>query len=342
MEWKTIPREEVIRIVSSAINCQLFDEGQRISIISECLRSVLYQYSVADNGDFRQTVTSLRLTSAVRHKLMPLWPDITDPGNTIHPGVMSILDSLAELGDMVRLAGGKWLTAPPHAVRIDNNMAILLGGDLKKAYTTEMDTKVVGRVRLVKSVVCEGVAELWDAREWIGAPVEGNEKWSLRLLDKITTRFTDAPNDVGEAALYQRGKWINFSELPLDKMGVHLCRAFIGTSFSYFLGEFVAGRLWKMGSIESSDDARRLRFHLDIKENHPSKVKVKTSNGLAKLRLVRRLPRKESKVLLLGWRDSIHESEHSGITRYIFPKEILPIVRSAFEGLGIIWVNEST
>lgn len=342
MEWRAVSRETSLKIVSAAINCRFSGEGLRISTVSECLRSVLHQYSVSDINEARQAVASLRLTSAVRRKLAPLWPDIVDTGDAIHPGIMAVLDSLAELGDMIRLEGGKWLTSPLHAVRTDNKMAILLGGDPTYVLSTGMDTRVVGRVRLVEQEICEGMAELWDANEWIGAPVEGNEIWSSKLLDKTISRFTDAPNDVGEATAYIRGKWIHFPELPPHGKKIHLCRTFIGTGFSYFLGEFVAGRLWRMSSIESSDDVRRLRFYLDMKENCQLKVKIKTSHGLARLRLVRRLPRRESKVLLLGWRDSGPEGEHPGVTYHVFPEEVVPIVVSAFEGLGIILVNEST
>lgn len=341
MEWRAVSREKALEIVSAAINCQFSNEGLRISAISECLRSVLYQYSVSEIEESRQTVASLRLTSAVRRKLAPLWPDITDTGDATHPGIMAVLDSLAELGDMIRLEGGKWLTAPLHAIRTDNKMAILLGGDPAYVLSTGIITKSIGRVRLVEQDACEGRAELWDAGEWIGAPVEGNALWSSKLLAKTQSKFTDAPNDIGEATAYVQGKWINFSELPSYENKILLCKIFIGTSFSYFLGEFVAGRLRKMSSIESSDDVRRLRFHLDTKENCSLKVRIKMSHGLARLRLTRRLPRRESKALLLGWRESAPEGEHPGITHHVFPEQILPIVRSAFEGLGIIWVNES-
>ncbi|EQB2067006.1 hypothetical protein ACYEVR_001143 [Yersinia enterocolitica] len=272
---------------------------------------------------------------------MPLWPELTDTGDAIHPGIMAILDSLAELGDMIRLEGGKWLTAPPYAIRTDNNMAILIGGDPTGSLSPDVVAKAMVRLRLVDQVACEGKAELWDANEWIGAPMEGNEMWSLKLLDKTISRFTDAPNDVGEATAYVRHQWINLSELPSQEKGMYLCRIFIGTGISYFLGEFITGRLCRMSAIESSDDVRRLRFHLDMKESYPLKVRVNIFHGLARIRLVRRLPRKESKVLLLGWRESGPEGEHSGITYHVFPEEVLPIVRSAFEGLGIIWVNES-
>lgn len=341
MHWRAVSQKEALEIVSAAMNCQFAGEGLRISTVSECLRSVLHQYSVFDNVGTRQGIASLQLSSAVRRKLAPLWPELIADGDDTHPSIMAVLDSLAELGDMVRLKGGKWLIAPMHAVRTDNNMAILFGGYSTGSLSPDMIVKAVGRLRLVDQVACEGNAELWDAKEWIGAPVEGNEIWSSKLLDKTISRFTDAPNDVGEATAYIRHQWINLSELPSQEKGIYLCRIFIGTGISYFLGEFLAGRLSKMSSFESSDDVRRLRFYLDVKANCPLKVKVNIFHGLARMRLARRLPRKESKVLLLGWRESGPEGEHSGITYHVFPEEILPIVRSAFEGLGIIWVNES-
>ncbi len=136
MEWRAVSRDKALDMLSTALNCRFDDEGLRISAVSECLRSVLYQYSISETEEARQTVTSLRLTSAVRRKLVPLWPDIADIDNAIHPGIMSILNSLAELGDMIKLEGGNWLTAPPHAVRIDNKMAVFFGGEPSCTFST--------------------------------------------------------------------------------------------------------------------------------------------------------------------------------------------------------------
>lgn len=342
MEWRAVSRDKALEMISTALNCRFSEEGLRISVVSECLRSVLYQYSVSEIVEARQTVASLRLTSAVRRKLMPLWPNIVDIDDDIHPGVMSILDSLAELGDMVKLEGGKWLTAPPHAIKTDHNMAILLGGDPACALSPDFVLNSVGRVRLIEQEAWVGRVELWDANEWVGAPAEGNKEWSSKLLARTISRFTDAPRDIGEFSVYVRGKWIHLSELSSHEKRVYLCRIPIDNGFSYFLGEFVAGRLRKMSSFESSDEVRRLRFFIDTKDNCQMKVRIKMSNGLARLRLTRRLPKRESKVLLLGWRESGPEGEHIGVTHHIFPEEILPIVRSAFEGLGIVCINEPT
>lgn len=340
MELRAVSHEEALNVVSAALNCRFSGEGLRISVVSECLRSTLYQYLTNCTSEDWQPIASIQLTSMVRRKLVPLWSEIIGIGDDVQPGVMAILDSLAELGDMVRLGGGRWLVAPAHAVRIDNRMAILLGGGPIELLSPNSEVVASGRVRLVEQSSCESWAELWDVKEWIGSPREGIEAWSARLLAKTISKFIDAPNDVGEVVAYLRRRWVNIIELPSHEKGILLCRIFIGTGFSYFLGEFAAGRLSKLSTIENSDHARRLRFYLDMKANCPLRVKVNISQGVAKIRLIRRLPKKESKVLLLGWRAPGLEGEHPGVTHHIFPEECLPIVLKVFDGLGIIWTKD--
>ncbi|TCQ86878.1 hypothetical protein EC840_107235 [Rahnella sp. JUb53] len=339
MELRAVSREEALNVVSVALNCRFSGEGLRISVVSECLRSALYQYLAHWTGEDWQPIASIQLTSLVRRKLVPLWSEIIGIGDDVHPGVMSILDSLAELGDMVRLEGGRWLVAPAHAVRIDDRMAILLGGGPIESLSQNSEVEACGRIRLIEQSACESWAELWDVKEWIGSPGEGIEAWSARLLAKITSKFIDAPNDVGEVVAYLRSRWLNVTELPSNEKGILLCRTLIGTGFSYFLGEFSAGQLRKLSTIENSDDARRLRFYLDTKANCPLKVKVNISQGVVKIRLIRRLPKRESKVLLLGWRAPGLEGEHPGVTHHIFPEECLSIVLKVFDELGIIWTK---
>ncbi|WP_230632417.1 hypothetical protein [Chromobacterium violaceum] len=250
---------------------------------------------------------------------------------------MKVLDSLAELGDMVRLEGGRWLVAPAYAVQAGDGLAVLLGGGPMEVLpqTMAVSARAAGRVRLVETTACVGWADLWDADEWIGAPAEGLEAWSVRLLAETAARLTDAPNDMGETSAYLLREWVRLVDLPADKGGLLLCRSRIGQASSYFIGEFIRGRLRRLSAI-GSPDARRLRFHLDAQSNRPIRVKASVSKGLAKLRLVRRLPEREARVLLLGWQVPVPEGEHPGVTYHVFPLEMLSIVRRAFEGLGIL------
>jgi len=339
MEWQAISRERAQKIVAAGMRCKLEGEGLRISAVSECLRAVSHLSSAPVNGHGAwEPAASVRLTGMVKRRLAPLWPDLAGDGEDTCPGVMDVLNSLAELGDMVRLEGGRWLVSPPHAVRAGDGLAVLLGGGPMEAFPQAVaaSAKAVGRARFVEPAVCEGWADLWDAEDWIGAPAEGLEAWSARLLAETAARLTDAPNDMGDASAYLRSKWVRLADLPADEGGLLLFRARVGQANSYFVGELVRGRLRRLSAIRSQD-ARRLRFHIDAQANRPVRIRATAaSQGLVKLRLVRPLPEREARVLLLGWRVPSPEGEHPGATHHVFPAETLPIVRRAFEGLRIV------
>jgi len=338
MKWQATSREEAWKIVAAGMCCRLTGEGLRISAISECLRAVSYLCSapVGERGAW-EPAASIRLTGMVRYRLASLWPDLAGDGESTRPGVMSVLDSMAELGDMIRLEGGRWLVAPAHAVHAGDGLAVLLGGGPMEVLpqSVAVSARVAGRVRLIEPAACKDWADIWEADDWIGAPAEGLKAWSAQLQGETAARLTDAPDDMGDACAYLPRQWVRLADLPAGEGGLLLCRVRAGQAYSYFVGEFVKGRLQGVSAIESSD-ARRLRFHLDAQANRPVRITAVESQGLVKLRLARRLPEREARVLLLGWQVPIPEDEHPGVTYHVFPSETLPIVRRAFKGLGIV------
>jgi len=340
MEWQAVSREWAQKIIAAGLHCELNSEaGLRISAISECLRSVSYLCSApTGERDTWEPAASARLTGMVRSKLAPLWSNLTEGGQGSCPGVMDMLNNLGELGDMVRFEGGQWLPAPAHAVRLEDGKAVLLGGGPMKTlpHSVVISAKAAGSVRIVEQVSCTGFMELWEPVEWIGAPVEGLDKWSDRLLAQAESNFTDASSEMDDSSVYLSRKWVDARELPSSLRGSLLCKMNLkGGRGGYFFGEFVNGHLRRVSSIDSADDARRYRFHLDMQANQSIKVHISISQGLVEFKLKRRLPRKEAKVLLLGWQIPTPEEAHAGITHHVLPEEIFPIVRCAFEGLGI-------
>ena len=338
MEWQAASLERARKIVAAGMRCKLDGEGLRISAISECLRAMSHLSSVSLGGRGSwEPAASIRLTSMVRRRLTPLWPNLAADGEDTCPGVMDVLDTLAELGDMVRLQGGMWLVAPVRAVCAGDGLAMLLGGGPTVVLPQAVagTATVAGRARFVESATCEGWVDLWQADEWIGAPPEGLQAWSVRLLAETAVRLTDAPEDVGETSVYMHREWIRLADLAADERGLHLCKARIGAGSPYFIGEFFRGRLRRLSTIASTD-ARRLRFQLDAQVGRPVRIRTTALHGLVHLHLRRRLPEKEAKVLLLGWQIPTPKGEYPGATHYVFPQETLPIVRQAFEGLQIV------
>lgn len=334
MKWQAMSREGARKILAVGIRCRVVGEGLRIAAIAECLRAASYLASapVAGNGTW-EPAASLSLTSMVRRRLSPLWPDLAED-NDARPGVLSVLNSLGELGDLVRVQGGNWLTPPAHAIKAGNNSAVILGGGPIETLPHSIQTQAAGRVRLVDAITCNDWIDVWDASEWIGAPVEGLEAWSIRLIATMKLRFTDVPSDLGEIEIYDRGRWGALAEQP-NAGGVFLSKCQTGPVASHFIGDYFRGRIRKMSSLDLQD-ARRLRFHLDAQAGRPMKVNAVTSRGFVKLRLERRLPHQEARVLLLGWQIPTPEGEHPGVTYHVLPIEMLSIVRAALDGLGVV------
>ncbi|ANI11064.1 hypothetical protein AO920_32885 [Pseudomonas aeruginosa] len=342
MEWQAVSLEGARRGVGAGIGCRRGGECLRISAVSECLRAVSHLCSAPKGSQGAwEPAASVRLSGMVRRKLVSLWPNLAADGVDTQPGVIGILNSLADLGDMVRLEGGKWLAAPAHTVRAGDGLAVLLGGGPKEILpqAVRASAKAEGRVRLVETAACEGWADMWEAEEWIGAPAEGLEAWSARLLAEATSRLTDAPDDMGEVSVYLPREWVRLTDLPAGEGSILLCRVrssgVAGPMFSYFIGEFVRGRLRRLSGIDSKD-ARRFRFHLDARAGRSIRVVASVSQGSVKLRLGRRLPEREARVLLLGWQVPAPDGGHPGVTHHMFPVETLPILRKAFEGLRIV------
>ncbi|MCA7082378.1 hypothetical protein K7G19_02040 [Cupriavidus sp. DB3] len=354
MQWQATTREQARQIVAAGMRCALTGEGLRLSAVSECLRAMSYLCNAPMSSDgLWQPAASVRLTGMVRRRLVPLWPELAGEGEGAPLSVMAVLNSLAALGDMVRLDGGRWLVSPPYAVRANHGLAVLLGGGPLEALPGILSGHaiVAGRIRLTKLSECEangGTVPLLDAKEWIGAPAEGLQTWCDRFIAESARRLTDAPGDMGEVYIYRRREWVSIANLPfcessklspdtaskLERRGLVLCRTPIGQSASYFLGRFARGRIGRLVAIAASD-ARRLRFGLDATDSLPLRVEAVARQGLVRLRLPRRLPEREAKALLLGWIQA-EAREAAGIEHHVFPAPVFPIVRNALEGLYIV------
>lgn len=336
MKWQAMSRDEAQKVIATGIGCKVSGEGLRIAAIAECLRAASYLCSLplAENGAW-EPAASLSLTSVVRKRLSPIWPNLLEDADA-HPGVLSVLESLGDLGDMVRVEGG-WLTPQPRAIRATDCTVIIIGGGPSQTFPRGVNTKACGRVRIVGTSMCDGWVDVCDAHEWIGAPMEGLEVWSSRLLGEARSRFSHPPSELGDVVVYVNGAWAELSNAPRAE-GTLLAKCQTGPKTAYFIGAFFRGRLQQMASIESPD-ARRLRFWLDQLAGRSIRVEAVTLQGFVRLRLYRRLPHEEAKTLLLGWEMGVPQGSHPGLRQYVLPIEALPIVQCALDGLGIVLVE---
>jgi hypothetical protein len=334
MKWQAMSRDEALRVLAVNIRCKVSGEGLRIAVISECLRAASYLCSapIEEYGACK-SAASLSLTSMVRRRLSSIWPELAEECDTPH-GVMTVLNSLGDVGDLTKVKDSRWLTSPARGVRAADTTAVVIGGGPSQTFPRSVQLISGGRVRIADARSCEGWIDICDPHEWIGAPMGGLEAWSNRLLTAAKGRLVNAPAELNEISIYSTGRWAQLVTMP-HAQGIFLSRCQTGPKHAYFIGSVSHGRLRRMAYL-NSQEARRLSFQLDIQAGCPMKVEAKTSHGFAKLQLWRRLPREEEKTLLLGWQIPSPQGAHPGVTSHVLPIEMLPIIRSALDGLGVV------
>ena len=336
MKWQAISQYDAQRIVAIGLGCTSQGEGLRIAAIAECLRSACLLCAMPTDGQGAWApAASLSLTSVARKHLTPIWPDMLEDSDS-KPGVLSVLESLGQIGDLVRVEKG-WLPPPPRAIRSLEGNAVVLGGGPSPCFPRGIKTRTFGRVRVVTASLCEGWIDVSDPGDWIGAPIEGLANWSSRFVLQAAGRFTQCPKVLEPVSVYLQGRWAELACHP-HASGQLLGKCQTGTTVNYFIGRFQSGRLQQLASIEASD-VRRLRFQLDLEAGCPCTMETQTSPRFVTLRSYRRLPPEQEKALLLGWALPKAEGEHPGLKTHVIPVETFPIVRCALEGLGIVLVE---
>ncbi|NAO51847.1 hypothetical protein PsP108CL_05900 [Pseudomonas syringae] len=336
MRWQALSRHEAQSILAKGLGCTAQGEGLRIAAIAECLRAACFLCAMpSESRGAWIPAASLSLTSLARKHLGPIWPGMLEDSEG-KPGVLSILDSLEQIGDLVRVEKG-WLPPPPRAIRSQDGYAVVLGGGPSPLFPRSVKTRAFGRVRVVPTSHCAGWLDVGDPSDWIGAPLEGLAAWSSRFLVQASKRFTCCPTEVAPISVYVQGRWSELVSQP-STSGHLLGKCRTENIMSYFIGKFHCGRLEQLASIDAPD-ARRLRFYLDLEAGRPCTMQIESSQRFVTLRSYRRLPPEQEKALLLGWELPKAESDHAGLKIHVIPVETFPIVRCALEGLGIVLVE---
>lgn len=336
MRWQALSQHEAQSVLALGLGCNTQGEGLRIAAIAECLRAACFLCSMPTDGQGAwEPAASVSLTSVTRKQLSPIWPCMLEDDDT-RPGVRSVLESLGQIGDLVRVEKG-WLPPPPRAIRSLEGSAVVIGGGPSPRFPRSVKLRACGRVRVVPTSQCEGWIDVGDADDWIGAPIEGLATWSSRFLAQVARRFTHCGVLLAPISVYVQGRWAELASHP-NASGHLLGKCQTGITVNYFIGKFQGGDLEQLASIEASD-VRRLRFQLDLQAGRPCTIETETSSRFVKLRSYRRLPPEQEKAFHLGWELPKAEGEHPGLKIHVIPIETFPIVRCALEGLGIVLVE---
>ena len=334
MKWLGSHLDAARETLAAGLGCTSDGEGLRIAAVAECLRAASYLCSAPrTDRDAWMPASTLSLTSLVRRRLTPLWPALDDEQAT-EPGVKTILEDLGELGDLVRLEGGRWLIPPPRAINLGGTLAVITGGGPAQTFPWSITMRGAGRLRLIDVNTCAGYIDLWEPREWIGAPLEGLQKWSSQLLTNAKAQLRPASSELTDVSIRCGGKWVALSACATAE-GLFLAQCRTGPRFEYSVVQVSQGHLRQMKELRR-EESKRLQFYLDAEAGHPLKVRIDVSQSEVRLRLNRHLPLEEARALLLGWQ--LPQPERGGATAksYVIPCEMFPIVRQALTGLSVV------
>ncbi len=331
MKWLGSHLDAARETLAAGLGCTSDGEGLRIAAVAECLRAASYLCSAPrTDRDAWMPASTLSLTSLVRRRLTPLWPALDDEQAT-EPGVKTILEDLGELGDLVRLEGGRWLIPPPRAINLGGTLAVITGGGPAQTFPWSITMRGAGRLRLAEVDACAGRIDVWEPQEWIGAPLEGLQAWSTQLLTSAKAQLKPATNALANVSIRASGKWMALPACATAE-GLFLARCRTGPRFEYFVAQVSGGHLRQITGVRPGQ-ARRLQFYLDAQAGHPMIVRAYVSPTQVRLRLHRYLPREETRALLLGWQ--MPSPGGTGAIDYSIPREMFPLVRQALAGLHV-------
>ncbi|MCR9772593.1 hypothetical protein ACP6H9_22070 [Vibrio harveyi] len=339
MKLSPLSKKHTLDFLARQIGCPLADRGRDISIVSECLRAMLF-YCSHENDFYKGPVSTIQLTRAVKDKLQALfdYDHSTNRNNDSRIDVLKLAHTLHRLGDLHKSSGGQWTIPPLHAVRCGDSHALLLGGGPTSSLPNAIGLVVstVGSLRLVDQRACEGLIELWDIDKWIQFNHQSLNHWANFLEKKASRNLVESVYDSGQVKVYLKGRWVDFDSLPMSTNGLLICRMQSSACFLYFFGELVAGRIERTCSI-TSQESRRYRFYRDAEDGRPVCVRAKyVTKNLVRMQIIRPLPIEESIIKNLGWQVPAEKGEYNKATYYEFPIEVVPILREVFDRLRIV------
>lgn len=259
---------------------------------AEVLRVAIWEQSVLSQS---QSLTEARVsTQKILRRARFLWQPIAfaRTKKNSSEGVLfeedlsrQTLESLAEQGDVLSLAGGQWLPTPLRLVPISQDRCLLVGGVPTSLLAREISRKLhlhgsfrqidVGFTRSYPPF--DGVAESWQfqTREnWLGAPPQSfrellDQFREIALLPQTTQHAADVY--VASRDKPQRQRW-----QPLERVqtsGRYLLRSQRpwGQRF-YTIGYIENCQIQMQSQLLESWDIRRLCYALDDDARMPTRV----------------------------------------------------------------------
>lgn len=221
------------------------------------------------------------------------------------------LDELAEQGDLLSLAGGRWLPAPLRLVPITSELYLLVGGMPSGLLTNLVleNLHLHGSFRQIRADIIQscptfdGLDGLWQFQaleNWLGTPAmpltDLLQQFQKRDLLDVASQSTgdDCEAYIPSLNKPQALRWRLLHQVDRDGRFLLRNRNLWGQYF-YTIAEVEHHRLKRQSQVLESFDIRRLRYALDSEANVPTTAAWSREQGV--LTLYSELPARERKRL---------------------------------------------
>jgi hypothetical protein len=254
-----------------------------------------------------------------------------------------LIDDLLSAGDISLDSAASFLPAPLRAIRLDENVQLLVGSVPTSRLLEELPSvRAAGLLRITNG--CDGSAELpmLSMDDWLGLPASDrhHSNWLARFERCIVAHLRPIPP--GDPARWQAlaradAARYRFGPLPASPPGgLILCRHATD-------GQFAQGANWIVRLERREEGVRpavgveidrstglRFRFAMQARAGVPARAQLFQSPSQVRLRYTWRFPEPESKILHAG---TLVRTDR--IPDVIFRSEFVPVLHDLYTTLGV-------
>jgi hypothetical protein len=277
-------------------------------------------------------------------RLLNFATSLDSSGEEIRPRIKESLEELADAGDLVELANGRWLPAPTREVALQtaDDTRLLVGGLPTSILPLELSSKLKhsGVFRRTKGgdLARELAIPSEDRKSWMGEAPADLETWTREIFEGKYEASRDAGQhfhiyapELFSATTPQALRWAE----RLDKLsGKYLCRQDLPFGLKrYHATEIGGGKVTRLMNLRCGD-LRRLMYGLDLLAGKAVSVEEDKRHEKIAIVLKSELPKPERRFFAALGALTFAEDSYYPRT-WTFPIEYAAEVRSRLVALGI-------
>jgi hypothetical protein len=310
----------------------LSDSSYQDQVIAEYVRQAIFDLASRSSSSRRSTyVTSV--TNNVRRQLAPVWPRLERrrnqrplvreqerEGDVVPDPIRRVLEALEDLGDVVHLADGYWAPTPTRLVRLNERIALVVGGAPTRVARTQIPAPIspswIARtvdLRTVPDAFAADSVNWQDTKSWLGNPPEDLSEWTTSMFVQARAQQKRSGSEIQDFEIYQPAsnrsrpqafRWTPARMLARAPKDLVLCRAFEGRHFGlrrHWIGMVSKSRSGVRSESEFAVPGlivRRLQYGIDLLQRAYTSARVEETGSSVSINFVNPLPPEERRLLV--------------------------------------------